>query len=66
MTNEITYTIEGDSRRSELCRYHHKPNPRNLSKGAKKGDIAQLKNTESRNVIELDNVDNLSKPLSDL
>lgn len=57
MANEITYTIEGNRRRSELCRYHAKPYPRNLSKGAKKGDIAQLKKAQSRNVVDLGNGD---------
>ena len=52
-TTEIQYTTTGDSRRAQMSRYHRKPEPRDLSKGAKNNDIAQLKSTERVNLSQV-------------
>jgi hypothetical protein len=61
MTNEIEYQIENNYYRGHVQRYHGSPNPRNLSKGAKSKDIANLKTADKRNLIDLGNGDYDSK-----
>ena len=61
MTNEITYEISNEYGRNRVQRYHGTPSPRNLSKGAKSSDIANLKSASKRNLIELGNGDVDSK-----
>lgn len=61
MTNEIEYQIEDNYYRGHVQRYHGSPTPRNLAKGAKNKDIANLKTADKRNVIDLGNGDYDSK-----
>lgn len=61
MINEIEYQIEDNYYRSRVQGYHNSPNPRNLSKGAKSKDIANLKTADKRNLIDLGNGDYDSK-----
>lgn len=61
MANELIYTIEGNQDRAEVKQYHHKPNPREMHKGAKRSDIAQLKTKDKMNLIKLDNGDYSTK-----
>ena len=48
----IQYKLTGDSSRGSVARYHHKPDPINLNKGAKTCDIAGLKKAQRGNFIE--------------
>ena len=61
MTNELIYTIEGNYERAIVQPYHHKPKPREMHKGAKRSDIAQLKTKDKMNLIKLDNGDYSTK-----
>jgi len=61
MINELVYNIENDERRAEMCSYHRKPSPRELQKGAKNSDIAQLKPKQKQNLIRLENGDYSTK-----
>jgi len=53
----ITYVNDGNEERGRVQRYHWKPEPRVLSKGAKSSDIANLKSPSKRNLIDLGNGD---------
>lgn len=50
----IRYENDDNSMRGTVTRYHRKPLPRELFKGAKTQDIAGLKSPAKRNLIELD------------
>jgi hypothetical protein len=52
MQTGIEYKITGESSRGAISSYHHKPDPINLSKGAKSSDIAGLKKAQRGNFIE--------------
>ena len=54
MTNEIKYETESRRDRATMQSYHRSPSPRDLSKGAKNGDISNLKSAKTRNLITLD------------
>ena len=54
MTNEIKYETENRRDRATMQSYHRSPSPRDHSKGAKDGDIANLKSASKRNLITLD------------
>ena len=57
----LVYATDGNSQRGTMQSYHNKPNPRDLSKGAKSSDIANLKSPSKRNLIDLGNGDYDSK-----
>ena len=61
MSTEIQYEVSNDYDRNRVVGYHRSPSPRNLSKGAKSSDIANLKSKTKRNLIILDNGDVDSK-----
>jgi hypothetical protein len=61
MTNEITYTNSNESQRGRMSRYHSSPQPREMHKGAKNTDIANLKTTKKRNLLIDENGDHKSK-----
>ena len=61
MTNELVYNIEGNEQRAEVHSYHRKPSPRELQKGAKHTDVAQLKPNQKQNLIRLENGDYSTK-----
>lgn len=54
---EINYGISNDYNRNRVVGYHRSPSPRQLDKGAKHMDIAQLKSPAKRNLIEVGNGD---------
>tara|TARA_R110001606_G_scaffold219530_1_gene367344 strand:- start:34 stop:984 length:951 start_codon:yes stop_codon:yes gene_type:complete len=54
MINEIKYETENRRDRATMQSYHRSPSPRDHSKGAKDGDIANLKSASKRNLITLD------------
>jgi len=49
----ITYKIENRSDRAVVHHYHRKPEFREMQKGAKSSDIAQLKNADKRNLVQV-------------
>jgi hypothetical protein len=49
----ITYKIENRSDRGVIHHYHRKPEFRLMQKGAKSSDIAQLKNADKRNLVQV-------------
>jgi hypothetical protein len=49
----ITYKIENRSDRGVIHYYHRKPEFRLMQKGAKSSDIAQLKNADKRNLVQV-------------
>jgi hypothetical protein len=56
MTNfydSIQYGNDGNSERGRVVGYHRKPSPRDLSKGAKHSDIANLKKVSRKNLIDV-------------
>ncbi len=53
MTNSIQYVNDGNSERGRVMGYHRKPFPRDLSKGAKHSDIANLKKVSRKNLIDV-------------
>lgn len=57
----LTYVNDGNTERGMVQGYHRKPEPRDLSKGAKSTDIANLKSPSKRNLIDLGNGDYDSK-----
>jgi len=61
MSNEITYTISNDYGRNSMSGYHRSPNPREMHKGAKTSDIANLKSSKKRNLLLDENGDTKSK-----
>jgi hypothetical protein len=48
----IQYTLTGETARGSVASYHRKPDPINLSKGAKHSDIAGLKKAQRGNFVE--------------
>lgn len=48
----IQYNLTGETARGAVTRYHGKPDPLNLSKGAKTCDIAGLKKAQRGNFVE--------------
>lgn len=52
MQTGIQYKLTGENRRGEVTRYHGKPDPINLNKGAKSVDIAGLKKAQRGNLVE--------------
>jgi hypothetical protein len=61
MTNELIYTITGESSRGQVSSYHHKPNPLFLNKSKFKNDIAGLKKADLRTAIVFDGSEYSSK-----
>ena len=61
MSNEITYTISNDYGRNSMSGYHRSPSPREMHKGAKTSDIANLKSSKKRNLLLDENGDTKSK-----
>jgi len=57
----LTYVNDDNRERGMVQGYHRKPSPRDLSKGAKSSDIANLKSPSKRNLIDLGNGDYDSK-----
>lgn len=53
METGITYKIENRSDRAVVQHYHRKPEFREMQKGAKSSDIAQLKNADKRNLVQV-------------
>lgn len=53
METGITYKIENRSDRAVVHHYHRKPEFREMQKGAKSSDIAQLKNADKRNLVQV-------------
>ena len=49
----IVYNIENRSDRAVIHHYHRKPEFREMQKGAKSSDIAQLKNADKRNLVQV-------------
>ena len=49
----IVYNIENRSDRAVVHHYHRKPEFREMQKGAKSSDIAQLKNADKRNLVQV-------------
>ena len=49
----IVYKIENRSDRAVVHHYHRKPEFREMQKGAKSSDIAQLKNADKRNLVQV-------------
>jgi len=54
MENTINYLLTGDDYRARVRGYHDSPEPRELHKGAKGGDIKGLKSRQTRNLIEFE------------
>jgi hypothetical protein len=52
MQQGIQYKLTGETARGSVTRYHGKPDPINLSRGAKNCDIAGLKKVQRGNFIE--------------
>lgn len=52
MQKGIEYKLTGESARGSVANYHRKPDPLNLSRGAKSSDIAGLKKAQRGNFIE--------------
>jgi hypothetical protein len=48
----IQYKLTGETARGSVASYHRKPDPINLSKGAKHSDIAGLKKAQRGNFVE--------------
>jgi hypothetical protein len=48
----IQYNLTGETARGAVTRYHGKPDPINLSRGAKASDIAGLKKAQRGNFVE--------------
>ena len=57
----IKYQNDGVINRGTVVSYHRKPDPRELQKGAKATDIANLKAPQKRNLVDLGNSDYSSK-----
>ena len=49
----IVYNIENRSDRGVIHYYHQKPGFREMQRGAKSSDIAQLKNADKRNLVQV-------------
>ena len=54
MENTINYLLTGDDYRARVRPYHDSPEPREMHKGAKGGDIKGLKSRQTRNLIEFE------------
>ena len=54
MENTINYLLTGDDYRAMVRPYHDSPEPREMHKGAKGGDIKGLKSRQTRNLIEFE------------
>ena len=54
MENTINYLLTDNSHRAMVRDYHDSPEPREMHKGAKGGDIKGLKSRQTRNLIEFE------------